>query len=62
MLRWKRWGDLTGQHSANDLAGHICQPIVAAAVAISQALVIEAHQVQDRGMEVMDVHWVASRR
>ena len=39
----------------NHLSRHIRQPVVAAGVPIGQAFVIEPHQVQDRGMEVMDV-------
>ena len=34
---------------------NIRQPVVTAAVAIRQSGVIQAHQVQDRGMEIVDV-------
>ena len=40
------------------LAVHVGQAEVAAAVAVGQPLVIQAHQVQDRGVQVVDVHAV----
>ena len=38
------------------LAMHIGQPEVAAGVAIGELLVIEAEQLQDRGVQIVDVH------
>ena len=37
------------------------QPEVAAAVAVGEPLVIDAHQVEDRGMEVVHMHVVLDR-
>ena len=34
---------------------HVGQAVVAAGVAIGEAFVVEAHQVQDCGVEVVDV-------
>src|SRR5262249_39577028 len=51
-------GDIAG-HSANNLANHVPldvgEPHVAAGVAISQLLVVQAEQVQDRGVPVVDM-------
>ena len=38
---------------------HVSQPIIPPAVAVGEALVVEAHQVQDGGVEVVDVDRVA---
>src|SRR5690348_6779568 len=38
------------------LAGHVGQALVPAAVAEGQALVVQAEQVQDGGVEVVDAH------
>ena len=46
---------LRGDHFANDLALHIGQAEVAAGVAERQLFVIEARQMQDRGMQVVHV-------
>ncbi len=39
---------------------HVGQPIVAAAVAICQTLVIQPHQVQDRGVEIVYVYRIVA--
>ena len=46
---------------ASDVAADVGQAEVAAAVAVRQPLVIEAHEVQDRGVQVVDVHAVLDR-
>ena len=46
------------QDVVDDVAVDIGQPEVAAAVAISQTLVVESDQVQNRGVQVMDVDLV----
>ena len=43
------------EHSADNFAGDVGEPEVAAAVAIRQLLVIKAHQVQDRRVQIVDV-------
>ena len=49
------------QYLANHLAMHVGQAEVAAGVAVGETLVVEAQQVQDRGVQVVDVD-AASRR
>ena len=51
-------GRISRQDLARHAAAHVGQAEVAAAVAVGQPLVIEAHQVQDRGVQVVDVHAV----
>ena len=46
------------QNVVDDVAVDIGQPEVAAAVAISQTFVVESDQVQNRGVQVMDVDLV----
>ena len=43
------------------LATHICQPEIAAGVAVGEPLVIETQQVQHRGVQVVDVNRVLNR-
>ena len=45
-----------GQNIADHLATHIGQAVVAAAIAVGQAFVIEAHLIQDGGVQIVDVH------
>src|SRR5213596_706438 len=45
--------DLTG-----DVATHVGESKIAAAVSVGQLLVIDPHQVQEGGMQIMDVHRV----
>ena len=42
----------------NHLARIVRQPFVAAIVAVRQFLVLETEQMQDRGMQVVDVNFV----
>jgi hypothetical protein len=44
------------QDVSDHLPMHIRQPEVAAAVTVSEALVVESHLVQDRGVQVVDMH------
>src|SRR5262245_1049045 len=46
------------QDVANDVAVHVGEPEVAARVAVGQLLVIEPHEMQDRGVEVVDVDFL----
>ena len=46
----------------DDLPVHVGQPVVAAAVAVGQPLVVDAQQVQDGGVQVVDVDLVLRRR
>ena len=48
----------SGEDLANDLAVYVGQPEVAAGVAVDQPGVVDAHQVQDRRVVVVDVHGV----
>ena len=42
----------------HDVACDIGEPVIPARVAVSKALMIEAHQVQDGRVEVVDMHRV----
>ena len=46
------------QDVGDDLAVHIGEAEVAAAEAEGQAFMIQSHEVQDRGVQVMDVDFV----
>ena len=46
------------QNLLHHLAVHVGQAVVAALEAVGQPLVIEAEQVQDRGLQVVDVDLV----
>src|SRR5438552_1156018 len=43
----------------NDFAGHVREPEIAPLEAVSERFVIEAEQVQERGVEIVDVHRIA---
>src|ERR1051326_7561255 len=40
----------------NDVSSHICEPEIAAAIAVGQLGVVDAEQEQNRGMNVVDVN------
>ena len=44
--------------SLHHLARHIGQAVVAARVAVGEPLVVDAEQVQDRGLQIVDVDGV----
>ena len=48
-------GGSSGENPAHQLPLHIRQAVVAALVLVGQPLVVDAEQVQDRGLEVVDV-------
>ena len=48
----------SGDDVMNDVAFDIGQAKVAAGIAVGEAFVIEAEQVQNRGVQVVDVHLV----
>src|ERR1041385_6174458 len=50
--------DKSGEQILHNLTLHIREPEVAALEAIGKLLVIEAEQVQERGMQIMDVNFV----
>ena len=45
----------SGQNLFHDSAMHVGQSEIAAGVAVGEAFVVEAHQVQQRGVEIVDV-------
>ena len=45
----------------NYLAMHICQTEIAAAVAEGQLLMIQPHQMQNRGMQIVNVDFLLNR-
>src|SRR5438105_2411065 len=53
---------LSRDHVMQYVAVDIRQPEIAARVAIGEARVIEAHEMKDRGVEVVDVSGILSRR
>src|SRR5207237_8140233 len=42
----------------HDAAGNVCQPVIPAPVEVGQQLVVHAHQVQDAGVQIVDVDLV----
>src|SRR4051794_21817512 len=48
----------SGQYRLDDVTRDVGQPVVAAAVAIGELLMVDAHEVQDRGVQVVNVHLV----
>src|SRR6266542_3597892 len=51
-------GGPLGQDFSNNLAVHVGQPEVASAVAVGELCVIQAQQVQNRGVQIVDVNLV----
>ena len=51
-----------GQELGNHLACHVCEPVRPALEFEGQALVVDAEQVQERGVEVVDVDRVFDDR
>src|SRR4051812_35266493 len=51
----RRFKPESGQDLFDDLAGHVCEPFVATVVTEGEALVIEAEQVEDGSVDVVDV-------
>ena len=49
---------MSGQDPGDDLAVHVGQPHVAAAEAVGQPLVVDAQQMQHRGVQVVDLDLV----
>ncbi len=59
-LRYRRAPDIrSGQQRLHDVSVNVGQPVVAAFVAVGELFVIDAHQVQQRGVEVMHMHGIA---
>src|SRR5262245_13718989 len=50
----------SGNDGVNHLSVHIRQPEIAAGVTIGEAFVVEAEQVQNRGVQVVDVDLVVN--
>ncbi len=46
----------------HDRAVHICEPVVAAGVAVGEARMVEAEKVEDGRVQVVDMHAVADDR
>ena len=44
------------QYVAYNMAMHVCQSKVPSGIAICQTLMIQPHQVQDRGVQIVNVH------
>src|SRR6185437_5230384 len=51
----------SGQNLVDDIAINVGQPIVAPAPAVGQPLVVHAHQMQQRGVQIVDVDFVLDR-
>lgn len=56
--RWFIWPGQSSDQVANDPAMHIRQAKVAAGISIRESFVIETHQVQHGGMQIMNVDLV----
>ena len=48
----------SGDQVLDDLAVHVGQAEVSAGVAVGELFVVEAEEVEDRGVQVVDVHLV----
>ena len=46
---------MSGEDAFDDVAVDVCEAVVAAGVVEGEAFVIEAHEVEDGGVEVVDV-------
>src|SRR5205807_449803 len=57
-----RWRTRSGKNLPNDVAVDVGEPEVAAGVAVGEPGMVQAHQVEDRRVEVVDVHRVLGRR
>ena len=55
-------GRESGEQFLNDVPVHVGQPEVAALEAVGQPLVVEAQQVQERGVQIVDVDAICRRR
>ena len=53
---WARDGQVLGQHVLDDVSVHVGQAEVATLESVREALVVDAEQVQDRRLKVVDVH------
>ena len=51
-------GRISSQHLRDHIAVDIGEAKIAAGVTINQACVVDAHQVQDRGVVIVDVYWI----
>ena len=49
----------SGQDARHQLAMHVRQSEVSALIAVGQSFVVNSQQVQDGGVEVMNVNWIA---
>ncbi len=54
------WIGCSGQDVVQHVSVHVGQPVVTSGVTIGELLVIEAHEVKDRGMEIVDMDAVVS--
>ena len=59
--RAREHGPHSGEDLAGDAAADVGEPKVAAAVAVGQPFVIQAHEVQDRGVQVVNMHAIFDR-
>src|SRR5688572_19820592 len=53
--------NVLGQHWLDDAARDVGEPEIATLVAVGQLLVVEAHQVEDRCLDIVDAHRLAGR-
>ena len=56
----KRDGLESGENALHNFAGDICEAVIASRVSVREPFVVEAEQVQDRGMKIMYMDAVAS--
>src|SRR4051812_49371277 len=55
---WRPWRRASAHDAPDDLAVDVGEPEVAAAVAVGELLVVDAHQMQDRRVQVVHVDLV----
>ena len=58
--RWLKGMPGSGDDLASDLAGDVGQSEVSARIAVGQPLVVEPQEVQDRRVDVVEVHFCST--
>ncbi len=51
----------SAKHALDDISGNVGQPIIAARMTVGEPGVVEAHEMEDRGVEVMNMNGVGHR-
>lgn len=55
---WRRFAVGSGEDGLDHVSGDVGEPVIASVVAVGEFFVVEAHEVEDGGVEVVDVDFV----